>query len=173
MLRSAVFDLYCLFFISFACQTACGCFFCVSRSESCKISSTMRNSRDKAPKMDSFLRIFLMSSELTCASGLTSFKRWSLIGFDVSSCVESTSHVLCFFAAYSELFFLRFFLRLSLVNTLVKVQSSGTLLSFSTFCALLCAVFGASGAMLLGFNISSWFTNTWLDPLLALISQRA
>ena len=169
LLGFAVTDPCCLSFVSFACQTTCGRFSCTSGSGSYKISSTVHNSRDVAPKIDSFSEIFLTSSGLTRASELASFKRWSLIGFDISFCVNSMLRVLCFFAACLELFFLRFHLHLDLVNALIKVQTSGTLLSFSAYCALLCVGFGAPRAMLLGFDTAGWLTGAWSDPLLALV----
>ena len=95
-----------------------------------------------------------MSSGLTRVSESVLFKRWSLINFDVFSCADSTSRILCFFAARLELFFLRFFLCLGLIDALIGVQTSGMSFSFSAFCVLLCAVFGAPGALLLGLDIA-------------------
>ena len=67
-------------------------------------------------------------------------------------------HVLCFFAARLELFFLRFLLRLGLVDAMIGVGTFGTLFSSSAFCVLLCASFGALGAILLGFDTAGWLT---------------
>ena len=63
------------FSICFACQIVYGHFSWANRSNSCKISNIVHNSKSKDSKIVFILKIFLISSGLTCVLELALFKK--------------------------------------------------------------------------------------------------
>ena len=172
--RYAFSDLHCPFSISFACQTACGCFSTTKESNSWRICNTVRSFSDGVPKIDSHSKIFSTFLHWTRALGSTSCKKSSLIGLDNSSWLNSVLHLFSFFAAHF-LEGLDFF-HLCFVNMLAGGQLLELLLlSSNIYFLLLCAMFWVREVLLfvVMLCLANWFSNSWLDPLLTLASLKA
>ena len=76
--------------------------FCVRGLVFCNICKMVQSSRNGASKIDFFSEIRLISSYLTLVARSPSFRRWSLVGFDIH--FESFVLVLIFFDRFFAAF---------------------------------------------------------------------